>query len=105
METFTFEIIWPDGERVVAGSISLPGHEGLWCHVETLALRRKDLVGAVSAVIRVKDSNGGIIIRAGVVTARATVTLCPCSGCPLKYGREPLDAADICAFNRTKRPQ
>jgi hypothetical protein len=72
MEMFTFEIIWPGGGRVVAGSISLPGHEGLWCHVETLTLRSKALVGAV---IRVKDSNGGIIIRAGVVTVRASVTL------------------------------
>ncbi len=81
MPLFTFEITRHGETSVVTDILSLSDDKGIWCHVEVLALRFKNRTGAF---IRVKNSEGEIIIRAGIDTALASIEKCPCVICPLK---------------------
>jgi len=95
MSVFTFEIVRHDEAPVIADVLRLPDERvmwcraeawlskerAIWCRAEALALRieKRD-----SAFIRVKNSEGETIVRAGVTTALASIEKCSCVACPLK---------------------
>ena len=95
MSVFTFEIVRHDEAPVIADVLKLPDEQAIWCRaeawlsderatwcrVEALALRieNRDI-----AFIRVKNSEGETIVRAGVTTALASIEKCSCAACPVK---------------------
>lgn len=81
MAAFTFEIVRPGKRRKAARVMALPDDRAVWCHVEAFALRIKNRDGAF---IRVKNSDGQVVVRAGVATAVASIEECSCTSCPLK---------------------
>jgi len=83
MPQLTFEIIRQGETPFVADVLSMPDYKTAWCHVEILALRIKDGAGAH---IRVRNSEGEIIIRTGVATALVSIEKCCYLSCPLKAG-------------------
>jgi hypothetical protein len=90
MSVFTFEIVSQSEAAVIADVLKLSDKRAIWCHAEALALRiqNKD-----SAFIRVKNSEGETIVRAGVTTALAAIEKCSCAACPVKREWErPLSA-------------
>jgi hypothetical protein len=83
MFAFTFEIVRYGEKPVIANVLTLADERAIWCHVEAIALRIKS---GDDAFIRVKNRKGETIVRAGVVTARASIETCSCETCPLKLG-------------------
>ncbi len=78
---FTFEIV-DDGQ--VKGPhkvLHLPNERAIWGCVEALALQ---MLGNNGAFIRVKNSQGETIVRAGVRTALTSIKGCQCLDCALK---------------------
>lgn len=89
MSAYTFEIVRPGEPPIVANVMTLADDRGIWRHVEALALGIKQ---ADRATIRVKNDRGETVVRAGVLTALASVQNCPHALCPLKKGFESLPA-------------
>ena len=81
MSAFTFEIVRQDEAPISAHVIMLPNEGAVWRHVEALALRIQSRDGTF---IRVKNSEGKSILRAGIITVLASIEKCPCLGCPIK---------------------
>jgi len=81
MSVFTFEIVRHGEAPVIANVLRLSDERAIWCHAEALALR---IQNRDSAFIRVKNSEGEIIVRAGVTTALASIEKCSCAACPVK---------------------
>lgn len=81
MRSFTFEVIRDGRAPEVLDVRNLCDDDSAWCHVEALALRINDDKGAF---IRVRNSEGGTIIRTGVATALASIEKCRCADCPVK---------------------
>ncbi len=88
---FTFEIIEPGRTEGSQKVLKLPDERAIWGCVEAMALRMIDRDGAV---IRVKNSQGETIVRAGVATALASIETCTCVNCPLKGESKQLAAFD-----------
>ncbi len=78
---FTFEIIEHGHSQGRPKVLSLPNERAVWGCVEALAL---EIRGRVGAIIRVKNSQGETIVRAGVRTALTSIEGCSCLDCPLK---------------------
>ncbi len=78
---FTFEIIKQGRTEGSQKVLKLPDERAIWGCVEAMALRIIDPDGAV---IRVKNSRGETVVRAGVATALASIETCTCVNCPLK---------------------
>jgi hypothetical protein len=70
MPLLTFEIIRHGEAPVLADVASVSDEQFAWSHVEGLALRTKD---RNHALIRVKNSEGRIIVLAGVAMALASI--------------------------------
>ena len=81
MSEFTFEIVRKGDPLVFAHVLTLSDERTIWCQVEALALRIQNFD---SVFIRVKNSEGEIVVRTGVATALASVENCSCADCPLK---------------------
>jgi hypothetical protein len=81
MFAFTFEIVRYGETPVIANVLTLGDERAIWRHVAAIALRIKN---GDDAFIRVKNRKGETIVRAGVVTARASIETCSCETCPLK---------------------
>jgi len=81
MPVFTFEIIRQGDAARAAHVLTLSDDRAVWPHVEALALR---IQNPDNTFIRVKDSAGAIVVRAGVATALASIEKCSCGGCPIK---------------------
>jgi len=81
MSVFTFEIVRQGKAPVIAAVLRLSDERAIWCHAEALALR---IQNPESAFIQVKNSEGEIVVRAGVTTALASIEKCSCVACPLK---------------------
>jgi hypothetical protein len=80
MPKYTFEIIERGEVKSTPTVLALPNDRALWSCVEALALRAAGLQGAS---IRVRNSQGDVIIRAGISTALASIEGCKAE-CPLK---------------------
>ncbi len=78
---FTFEVIRQGRTEGSQKILKLPDERAIWGCVEAMALRMLDRHGAV---IRVKNSRGETVVRAGVATALASIETCTCLHCPLK---------------------
>ena len=85
MSVFTFEIVRNGETADIADVVTLSGERVVWRQVEALALRIKNPDGAS---IRVKNSKGETVVRAGVRTALASIEKCLFANCPLKKGFE-----------------
>ena len=83
MTEFTFEIVRQGERPVIAKVMTLADDRAIWCQVEALALQIKNGDGAL---IRVRNPEGEIVVRTGVVTALASIEKCSCTRCPLKKG-------------------
>ena len=81
MSAFTFEIVRQDEAPISAHVVMLPNGGAVWRHVEALALRIQNRDGTF---IRVKNSEGKSVLRAGIITVLASIEKCPCLGCPIK---------------------
>jgi hypothetical protein len=81
MSAFTFEIVREGEASIVAEVLTLSDDKAIWCYLEALALRFQHSDGAF---IRVKNSEGETVVRAGVTTALASIEMCPCKSCLLK---------------------
>jgi DNA-binding CsgD family transcriptional regulator len=81
MPQFTFEIARRSQSPVITETLSLFDDRGVWCHVEVLALQ---FASTHDAVIQVKDSEGRLVIRAGIRTALTSIEKCRCVLCPVK---------------------
>ena len=81
MPEFHFEVVEQGQVKGPAKVLTLPDGRAIWGCVEALALQ---LAGSEGAFIRVKDSRGGTVVRAGISTALASIKTCPCQSCPLK---------------------
>lgn len=81
MPQVAFEIARRDGPRVLVRELSLPDYRGAWCHAEALAREHKD---SLDSYILVKDENGDVIIRTGIVAALRSIQKCRRTNCPLK---------------------
>ncbi|MFY9655051.1 MAG: hypothetical protein WAK01_00475 [Methylocystis sp.] len=77
----TFKIIWKDERRTAAIVMAAPDDRGVWHQVEALALRIKNGDGVF---IQVKNSEGEVVVRAGVATALASIEDCSRTSCPVK---------------------
>jgi hypothetical protein len=81
MSEFRFEIVRQGDTSVMAHVLRLSDERPIWCQVEALALR---IQNSGCAYIRVKNSEGEIVVRAGVATAVVSIEKCPYLVCPLK---------------------
>ncbi|HEY8163411.1 MAG TPA: hypothetical protein VIF34_14260 [Methylocystis sp.] len=81
MADYVFEIIERGKVRPETTVLSTPDERSLWGAVEALALK---VAGWQGAFIRVKNSRGETLIRAGVSTALSSIEHCPAKDCPLK---------------------
>ena len=81
MSEFRFEIVRQGDTSVIAHVLRLTDERAIWCQVEALALR---IQNSGCAYIRVKNSEGEIVVRVGVATAVASIEKCPYLVCPLK---------------------
>jgi len=81
MSVFTFEIVRQGETPVIADVLWLSDERAVWCHAEALALR---IQNGDDAFIRVKNSGGETVVRAGVPAALATIEKCSWADCPLK---------------------
>jgi len=89
MKAFTFEIVRQGERPVIAMVMTLADDRAIWCQVEALALQLKNGDGAL---IRVRNPEGEIVVRTGVVTALASIEKCSCTRCPLKKGHKELSS-------------
>jgi hypothetical protein len=89
MPEFRFEV-FELGEAEPAEILTLPHRQAVWGYVEALALRLRDRNGAI---IRVRNRQGELIVRAGVSTALASIQSCRCEDCPLKKELRHLGAS------------
>ncbi len=78
---FTFEIVEQGEPQRPPKILRLPNKRAIWGYVEALAIQ---MLGRNGAVIRVKNSHGETIVRAGIRTALTSIKSCPCSDCALK---------------------
>jgi hypothetical protein len=81
MSEFVFEIVRQGEASIVAHVLRLSGARAVWCQVEALALRVQN---RDCAFIRVKNREGETVIRAGVMTALASIEKCSRVSCLLK---------------------
>jgi len=96
MSEFSFEIVRQRDTSVIAlVFLRLTDERAIWCQVEALALR---IQNSGCAYIRVKNSEGEIVVRAGVATAVASIEKCPYLVCPLKRElARRVSTASLCA--------
>jgi hypothetical protein len=81
MAAYTFELIRRGEAPLISEKVEISDPSTIWCQVEAFALRMHKSQGAF---IRVIDEKGQTLVRAGVATALASISKCPCRGCPLK---------------------
>ncbi len=81
MEEFSFEVVRRGEASAVVHVLQLPDGRAIWRRVEALAL---GVDGGASAFIRVRNSQGATVVRAGVATAIASIEKCSRIDCPLK---------------------
>jgi len=99
MSEFSFEIVRQRDTSVIAHVLRLTDERAIWCQVEALALR---IQTSGCAYIRVKNSEGEIVVRAGVATAVASIERCPYLVCPLKRElARRVSTASLCAVAQT----
>ncbi|MEJ0095654.1 MAG: hypothetical protein WDN46_20285 [Methylocella sp.] len=91
MPLLTFEIIRFGEAPVLADIASLADERFVWRHVEGLALRTKD---RNHALIRVKNSEGQIVVLAGVAIALASIRNCGRADTQLESDIETLGDLD-----------
>ncbi len=79
---FSFEIVHQGDEPLDTRLVPLADERAVWRNMEALALcmRNRD-----ATFIRVKNSGGELIARAGVKTVLASIEKCPCFDCPIKH--------------------
>ena len=82
MPVFQFEVIERGHAKASVVELTLPSEREIWPNVEALALQMGEAKGCF---IRVKNSYGEAIIRAGVLTALISIKCCRCADCPLKH--------------------
>jgi hypothetical protein len=101
MPEFSFEIVRQGDVSTVAHVLRLSGERAIWRQVEVLALR---IQYSDRTFIRVKNSEGEIVVRAGVATAIASIENCPRLACPLKkeLRRRGLSSARLAGSNATR---
>jgi hypothetical protein len=80
MAKFTFEIVQRDCGKAPTFELDLPNERAVWGSVEALALRA---VGWQGAFIKVKNSRGDTLVRAGISTALTSIESCA-ADCALK---------------------
>lgn len=81
MPLLSFEVLRPDGSNLVASKRDLPSIADAWGHLEVLAIQlrhRRDVQ------LCVRDSDGSIVILAGITVVIATIERCGRTGCPIK---------------------
>ncbi len=81
MSAFSFQIVEQGLIKAPARLLTPSNGRAIWGVVEALALR---MVGKDAALIRVINSAGETVIRAGVRTALFSIESCHCLDCPLK---------------------
>jgi hypothetical protein len=100
MPLLTFEIIRYGEAPVLADVASLSDERSAWRHVEGLALRTKD---RNHALIRVKNSEGQIVVLAGVAMALASIERCARADRRLKDDFETFDRDGCCGLSQAPR--
>jgi hypothetical protein len=66
MDAFTLELIRPGGDPVQVKTIKVSSASDIWGYVECAARRLSEPEGTR---IRVRDSNGGVVVLTGARTA------------------------------------
>lgn len=81
MPEFTYEIFAPE-ELLISTDVLKwrDGERNIWCAVEDLALRFYEQHGQ----IRVRNSEGEIVVQTGISAALSSIGQCTCASCPLK---------------------
>ena len=81
MPRFTFEVLGLDDLVLVADERELSSGSEAWGHLEVLALQ---LRWHRQLRLRVKDTDGVVIIRTGIVASIASIERCRNVECPIK---------------------